>query len=229
VDPALATTAAALRDTGQWADIVDRQWRCVYSTDDQRLIYGGLLQPAAVALGSHYFGPEAMRVRLGWKSGPNTPELTREFFAAFVGLVLADTPGGREELSRLVDPALSDIVEGLEPAADAPALPIAWRGNIVGRPVSALTFAIRIHNVQGDRAGTALISKPGAGMAVVATMASAGDPRHFERMQTLAKAGRRPGRSCSRISRPRPRWRGDCQPRATSRSGEGSSERPISA
>jgi class 3 adenylate cyclase len=193
VDPALAATAAALRDTGQWADIVDRQWRCVYSTDDQRLIYGGLLQPAAVALGSHYFGPEAMRVRLGWKSGPNTPELTREFFAAFGGLVLADTPGGREELSRLVDPALSDIVEGLEPAADAPALPIAWRGNIVGRPVSALTFAIRIHNVQGDRAGAALISKPGAGMAVVATMASAGDPRHFERMQTLAKAGRRPG------------------------------------
>ena len=30
-------------------------------------------------------------------------------------------------------------------------------------------------------------------MAVVATVASAGDPRHFDRMQTLAKAGRRPG------------------------------------
>jgi len=30
-------------------------------------------------------------------------------------------------------------------------------------------------------------------MAVVATVASAGDPRHFERMQTLARAGRRPG------------------------------------
>jgi hypothetical protein len=33
-----------------------------------------LLQLAAVALGSHYFGPEAMRVRLGWQSGPNTAE-----------------------------------------------------------------------------------------------------------------------------------------------------------
>jgi class 3 adenylate cyclase len=30
-------------------------------------------------------------------------------------------------------------------------------------------------------------------MAVVATVASAGDPRHFERMQALASAGRRPG------------------------------------
>jgi class 3 adenylate cyclase len=183
----------ALRDTGQWADIVDRQWRCVYSTDDQRRIYGGLLQLAGVALGSHYFGPQAMSARLGWQSGPNTPELVRELFAAFGGLVLADTPGGRDELSGLVDPALRDLVERLEPAADAPALPVAWRGNIVGRPVSALTFAVRIHNAQGDRAGTALVSKPGAGMAVVATVASAGDPRHFERMQTLAKAGRRPG------------------------------------
>jgi class 3 adenylate cyclase len=134
-----------------------------------------------------------MRVRLSWKSGPNTPELARELFAAFGGLVLADTPGGREELSGLVDPALRDLVAGLEPAVDAPALPVAWRGNIVGRPVSALTFAIRIQDAQGERAGTALISKPGAGMAVVATVASAGDPRHFERMQTLAKAKRRPG------------------------------------
>jgi class 3 adenylate cyclase len=146
-----------------------------------------------VAIGSHYFGPEAMSVRLDWLSGPNTPELVREFFAAFGGLVLADTPGGCEELSGLVDPALRDLVGVLEPAADVPALPVAWRGNIVGRPVSALTLAIRIHDAQGARAGTALISKPGAGMAVVATVASAGDPRHFERMQTLAKARRRPG------------------------------------
>jgi len=182
-----------LRDTGQWADIVDRHWHWVYSTDDQRRIYGGLLELAAVALGSHYFGPEAMQVRLGWRSGPNTPELTRELFAAFGGLVLGDTPGGRDELSGCVDPVLRDLIEGLEPAADTPALPIAWRGNIVGRPVSALTFAVRIHDERGERAGTALISKPGAGMAVVATVASAGDPRHFERMQTLARAGRRPG------------------------------------
>jgi class 3 adenylate cyclase len=146
-----------------------------------------------VALGSHYFGREAMQARLGWRSGPNTPELTRELFAAFGGLVLSDTAGGRSELTGLVDPALRDLVDGLEPAADAPALAIAWRGNIVGRPVSALTFAIRIPNQRGDRTGTALISKPGAGMAVVATVASAGDPRHFERMQTLARAGRRPG------------------------------------
>ena len=41
--------------------------------------------------------------------------------------------------------------------------------------------------------GTALISKPGAGMAVLATVAVGIDLRHFDRMQHVAKAARRPG------------------------------------
>jgi class 3 adenylate cyclase len=185
--------AGALRDTGQWADIVDRDWRCVYTTDDQRRIYGGLVQLAPVAIGAHYFGPEAMSTRLSWLSGPNTPELAREMFSVFGGLVLADTPGGREELLELVDSSLRDVVDDLTPANDdLPAFPLPWRGSIVGRAVPAITIAMRIQNAGGRRAGTALITKPGAGMAVVATVASAGDPRHFERMQSVAKAGRRP-------------------------------------
>ena len=64
-DPSLAAIAVALNDAGQWADIVDRQWRSVYMTDDARLSYGGLLERASVALGAHYFGPEAVDTRLG--------------------------------------------------------------------------------------------------------------------------------------------------------------------
>lgn len=41
-DPALAAMAVGLRDAGHWADVVDRDWRLVYSTDDQRRICGGL-------------------------------------------------------------------------------------------------------------------------------------------------------------------------------------------
>ena len=44
-----------------------------------------------------------------------------------------------------------------------------------------------VHAASGDSPASV------AGMAVVATVASAGDARHFERMQTLARAGRRPG------------------------------------
>jgi hypothetical protein len=62
-DPALAAMAAALRDADQWAEIVDRDWHQVYSTDDLRRIYGGLTDLAPVALGVHYFGSEAMNTR----------------------------------------------------------------------------------------------------------------------------------------------------------------------
>jgi hypothetical protein len=33
-DPTLASVAVALRDAGQWAEIVDGDWRCVYMTED---------------------------------------------------------------------------------------------------------------------------------------------------------------------------------------------------
>ena len=147
---------------------------------------------APVAIGEHYFGPRAVSTRLRWRSGPNTPELIRELFTVFGGLVLADTPGGRDELRGLVDPALSDIVGELSPVDALPAFPLAWHGTHVGTPVDALTAAVRIHDHAGRRVGTALVSKPGAGMAVLATVAVGGDLRHFERMQSVAKAGRRP-------------------------------------
>jgi class 3 adenylate cyclase len=151
-----------------------------------------LTELAPVAIGAHYFGPEATSTRLRWRSGPNRPELIRELFAVFGGLVLADSPGGRDELRALVDPALRDIVDALSPVAVVPALPLAWHGTHVGMPVDALTVAIRIHDAAGRHVGTTLVSKPGAGMAVLATVAVGGDPRHFERMQSVAKAGRRP-------------------------------------
>lgn len=166
--------ATALRDAGHWAEIVDRQWRTVYSTDEQRRIYGGLTALAPVALGTHFFSAEAVRTRLGWPSGPNTPELIRELFLAFGGLVLADTEGGRSSLRALVDPALGDLVPMLARRDASPALTLAWHGMHAGKPMDVLTTAVRIHDGSGQVAGTALISKPGTGMDVLATMAVGG-------------------------------------------------------
>ena len=191
-DPALAAVAAALRDAGHWAEIVDRDWRLVYSTEDLRRIYGGLTDLAPVALGVHYFGSEAMSIRLRWRSGPNTPDLVREMFGVFGGLILAETPGGRDKLRELVHPALRDLVDQVSPVDPSPARSFAWHGMHVGTPVDALTTTVRIHDAAGRRAGTALISKPGAGMAILATVAVGVDLRHFERMQHVAKAARRP-------------------------------------
>jgi class 3 adenylate cyclase len=191
-DPALAAMAAALRDGGHWAEIVDRDWRLVYSTEDLRRIYGGLVDLAPVALGVHYFGSEAMSVRLQWRNGPNTLDLVREMFAAFGGLVLADTAGGRDQLRTLVPPELRDIVDRISSPDPAPALTLRWHGTHVGVPVDVLTTTVRVHDTVGRCAGTALISKPRAGMAILATAAVGIDLRHLERMQHVVKAARRP-------------------------------------
>jgi class 3 adenylate cyclase len=191
-DPALASVAAAMKAAGHWADVVDRDWRLVYSSDDTRRIMGGLTTLAPVAIGEHYFGPAAVEARLGWRSGPNVMEQIRELFAVIGGWVLADTPGGCARLRDLVHPALSDLVEGLPVVDPSPVGSFSAHGMHVGEPVPYCITTVRIHDAAGRQAGTALIMKPPAGMAVISTVAVGIDARHFERMQQVAKAARRP-------------------------------------
>src|SRR5262245_20864482 len=191
-DPALAAMAVALRDAGHWADVVDRDWRLVYSTEDQRRICGGIADFAAVAVGEHYFGPEQVSLRLQWRSGPNTVDQVREQFGAVGASVLADTAGGRDKLRELVHPVLRDIVDRLPLVDPVPTRSVPSHGMHVGAPVLFFITTVRVHDATGRHVGTALIMKPGAGMAVFATLAVGIDERHFQRMQHVAKAGRRP-------------------------------------
>ncbi len=190
-DPVLGAMAVAMRDAGQWGEVVDHDWRWAYTTDDLRLSYGGLLELADVALGEHYFGPAAVETRLRWRTGQNTLELARDAFAAMGGMILADTPGGRAELRARVHPQLGDIVDRLSPER-VPALSFGYRGMHSGNVGSARVSAVRLHDDAGRLAGTALTYKPAASMAVLGTIAGAGDLRHFERMQSVAKPARRP-------------------------------------
>ncbi len=190
-DPVLRAMAVAMGDAGQWGEIVDPDWRWVYVTDDLRFSYGGLLGLAEVALGEHYVGRAAVETRLGWRAGPNTMELACDTFAAVGGLILADTAGGHDELRKTVHPQLRDLVEDLSPSA-LPALSFEWRGVHSGNQETACATAVRLHDHTGRFAGTALTYKPSASMAVLGSVAGAGDLRHFERMQSVAKPSRRP-------------------------------------
>src|SRR5690349_17890131 len=103
-DPALADVARGLRDTGHWGWVVDDRWNAVYATDELRLTFGAGTELAQWAIGKHLFGPEAMNASQRWRFGANTTELNRMLFAFLGGWVLADTPGGRDELREIVDP-----------------------------------------------------------------------------------------------------------------------------
>ncbi len=66
-DPTLAAWATALNQAGQWAEIFDSDWRFVYMTDDERLMYGGQVELAEVPLG--LFATAPRRLTFGC-SGP---------------------------------------------------------------------------------------------------------------------------------------------------------------
>ena len=130
-DPALASAASALSEAGHWGWVVDDRWRLMYATDELRLSFGALVEHATFAVGDNLFGPSWIRTSLDWKMGPNSVEINRVFFRGVGGLMLTDTPGGREELRELVDPALRDIVDELTPV-DAPMLAFATEGFALG-------------------------------------------------------------------------------------------------
>ncbi len=192
-DPALAELADALSGNGHWGLIVDQRWRTVYMTDELRLTFGAQLEFAPVPLGDHYFGPEAVRTSLEWPAGANRLEFIREVFTAVGHWVLADTPGGRKELTELVDPALRDIVDGLSPGGPSVVARLVGHGtHSRGKVVDVPILAMRVRDEAGWLAGTAMINKPAPGMNVLAAMAAGGDLSHFQCMQQVAKPARRP-------------------------------------
>ena len=191
-DPALADVSRALRDTGHWAWVVDERWNCAYASDELRLTFGAGVELAPWALGSHLFGPESIEMSRGWRFGSNTAEAMRVMFAVVGGWVLADTPGGRDELREIVDPSLRDMVDRLSPEDPAAASGKAAGVGFAEIQVDVPMVAIRIRDTTGRLAGTVLITKPAAGMTMLGAMASMADLGHLERMQSVSVPARRP-------------------------------------
>ncbi len=106
--------------------------------------------------------------------------------------MLADTPGGRDELRERVDPSLRDMVDQLSPA-DPPARSVTGAGmGFADVQVDVPIVAIRIRDAAGRLVGTTMISKPAAGMATLGAMASMADLGHLQRMQSVSQPARRP-------------------------------------
>jgi class 3 adenylate cyclase len=186
--------AAGLRDTGQWGEVVDTQWRVAYLSDEMRLSYGLGRELVDVPLGKHMYGPEAMSVRLSWPAGPIVLEACRRSLAVLAPWMLADCGGGRAQVMQSLDPRLRDVLDGVSPERAPAARSLVWRGLYrPGGPRFDLpTVWLRVHDADGQLAGAVGISKPGPGMNTLATLAGTADERHLALMQQVAKAGRRP-------------------------------------
>lgn len=192
--PALAEIASALNQAGVWGHIYDHGYRVVYMTDDFRLSNGGLTEMVPVPLGAHVFGAEYVSAALGWPGGSWSLDAMRDFFSAVGPWALADAPGGREELRKLVDPRLRDMIEGLSPAEDSTALKTVLSGLSAGGklPFDMHLLAMRIRDARGQVVGIMCQGMTAVGMSTIGTIAAPGDVGHFKRMQRVASAGRRP-------------------------------------
>lgn len=121
-DPVLAATSAAS----------DRDWRALNITDEAGWMYGVKVELAPFPLDGHVAGPERVSMAMEWRGGQFPLEIHRRFFAMYGPWILADTPGGREELRALVDPRLEDIVDDLEPVEVPPAATLRFQGIYTG-------------------------------------------------------------------------------------------------
>ena len=202
--PILAAWASALNETGNWAEIVDANWRYVFVTDELSVTRQALGLPA-IPIGAHLLSAEGVQAELGgsWPS----PEVRRAWFLTAGRYVLASTPGGREELRRLVHPEFADLVDELQ-SLDHPVVavlaPLRERAAAFGvaagstasganadMPATAFTF--RIEESDGHVVGFCAVIKPAAGMSLLAAATARADLVHLERMRVVERPDRRPG------------------------------------
>jgi len=229
-DPTLAAYAAALNETGHWATVFDAQWRVAFVTDELRLSFGEV-DSAVQRVGEHWFGPaelsrrKAMAFVLGdWM------ETVQRSFRRHGPFILFDTPGGRDELRRVVDPALVDLVDEIEPVEAPP----VWRGvdydlKSAGSGADTRTLFMRVHDRVGTFIGTIFLSKPRPGMSQLATATALADLDHLDRMTLVDRPDRRPAAVLMADLKRRHLWHDASRPRSTSHSVVASSVQQISA
>jgi class 3 adenylate cyclase len=191
-DPVLADIATAVLETEDFGLIVDASWRRVYSSDDERRSFAGNGDMAATVIGEHLFGPESVAVMSEARFAMNTPETWRSYFGGLGGMVLHDTPGGKQELRELVDPSLRDQVDELSPSdADVTGFRFKSFGLVAPQPMHCK--ALRIRDDRGALRGTFISYKLAAPMSILSAMAFERDADHLARMFSMSSARRRPG------------------------------------
>jgi class 3 adenylate cyclase len=193
-DRVLAEWARSLNDAGHWAQIYDASWRLVFATDELRLTFGETGADTALPIGFQLFSAEGQWHFVSVNRGLQVlPEARRARFLEMGPYVLAAMPGGREELRRVVDPELVDLIDELQPKD----LPDVWPGSPVSSTfagidvVGSVTY-FRIDGAHGHVAGFCALFKPAAGMSQLAAAAFTVDPAHLERLRRVERPDRRP-------------------------------------
>src|SRR4051812_34922465 len=153
--PVLEAWASALNDAGYWAFVVDAQWRYVFQTDELRLTFEDMRNGAAgfAAYNEHVFSAQAFNY-FGAVIGQY-----RDSMLDWLGpYVLASTPGGRDELRRLIHPEIAHRVDELEPKEVPPIWLLRPEWTTAGADTSGMAVWFRLDDEEGEIAGFVSLS-----------------------------------------------------------------------
>jgi class 3 adenylate cyclase len=193
-EPSLAELAVALNEAGQWAEIVDSEWRIVFVTDSLRTAGGFFVGTTPSLQGRFMFETEYLDTFIGLPTGAIALEGARRNLACVGGWVIEDLAGGREELRSLIDPRLDDVVDEIPASGAASSFTYTYDGyGVAGSRPTIVVTVFRVRGASGELVGTVLVHKPALDMTLLAALGAMGDRGHLERMQSVAQAGRRSG------------------------------------
>jgi class 3 adenylate cyclase len=182
-----------LNDAGYWAEIYDANWRYMFVSDELLVSHRALGSLTPVPIGAHVFsaaGVQYVTAQLGgsWPS----PEVGRTWFLSAGRFVLACTPGGRDELRRLVAPEFVDLVDELQ----VHDVPVVWaagsKASAAGADIATTAIAFRLYDTHDRVVGFCLMPKPAAGMSHLAAATATADLVHLERMRVVERPDRHP-------------------------------------
>src|SRR5262249_30646225 len=156
-----------------------------------RLTRGESFDAVVERLGSHRFASSQHSLLKELYFGDWTERAVLRFRKQ-APFVLFDTPGGRGELRRVVDPALVDLVDEIEPVEAPPVWQGKWLYKLAGSSAEMINLHMRIHDGTGTFVGTIVLAKPRPGMSQLATAAAIADLDHLDRMALADRPDRRP-------------------------------------
>lgn len=178
----LRQAAVAIRDSDQWGCVYDSHWRLIYATEAQIQAWGG--EDAASSLyGMHYLNQPTEEPHIAL----NFPNWLR-----VGGFVLADTPGGKDELRRLVSPSIRHLVDDMEPNHDLFMTLEIRIPLIYGTQMIAQGFVMKVRDDTGRFLGVVGTGKPAGSMFTQGQGTFILSPKAMEQMQSASRAERRP-------------------------------------
>lgn len=174
--------AVALHEAGQWSIVYDAQWRIAWLSD---------AQVSNLKFENHAHTSGVREHALAWNDS-RFWAMNRQYGIDFGGFVLADTPGGKDELRAIACPEVCALLDEMTPNSDN-----VLRTVVIGRQLEDVHVTvditiIRLRDPAGAFVGAVYIQKPGGDAFTLAAMTNIISPQMVQQMGAVLRAARRP-------------------------------------